>query len=272
MLDGKLVVNFDEIPFSIKYGQNQYVRQGERIALDKATMHRLKKYREGTIGMFLAPGEVLLIIIIYRKAAGSKVRSRLERLNTSGTANIFVCGTKSGSMTSEVWPLAIEMLAKVTRERRGVVELCGTREPRSEDDSPSGADASRDTDDEKEDETPPGYDDWQYGLALYVDSYRVHLERSVALSARDRFGIYIRPLLRNASHLQQPVDRNVGKMYKDLYRRILLNMNGEWLNLLLLGLADRNVDIAKWEQLCTRAHQRVFNYVRFTISPFSELL
>lgn len=46
-VDGDLLLNFDEVPFSIDWSTKQLVAGGERIAMTQTALSRLKKYREG---------------------------------------------------------------------------------------------------------------------------------------------------------------------------------------------------------------------------------
>ena len=49
ILDERRIANFDEVPFTIDWSDNQLVARGERIALTNNAMSRLKKYREGLV-------------------------------------------------------------------------------------------------------------------------------------------------------------------------------------------------------------------------------
>lgn len=237
-LDGRLIVNFDEVPYTIDYDTNQLVADGERISLHKNTMNRLKKYREGTIGLFISPEEVLMVIIIYRKCGGPDVRAELNDLEMTADAKVMMCGTEKGTMNAEIWPQCLEAFANMTRDRRGVTELDGV---------PIG-----DSDDERVG------DDWLYGIALYVDSYRVHLNRSVAMRMAELYGIFVRALLTNASHLMQAVDRNVGVTYKNKYRSKVLTKDRGMRNLLLLDVDDYKMETTKWRQICAGIHCQIF--------------
>ena len=238
-LDGKLMVNFDEIPYSIDWDTKQLVAAGERISLNRTAFDRLKKYREGTIGMFMTPFEVLMIVIIYRKAGGPQVRERLRTLEQTDNSNVFMLGTEKGTMNAEMWPKCLKALAECTKERRGTVEEHG--------------------------------EDWKYAIALYVDSFAVHLNRQVALDTALRYGIFIRPLLRNASHLMQPVDRNVGICFKNKYKSRLLQYNYDFLHMLSLNI-EFTVSVEKYTQMCTGALNTVFLQVYCTLYHFVPFL
>lgn len=191
-VDGRLVVNFDEVPFTINWATKQLVAKGERISLCRSALNQLKKYRTGTIGIFMTVEEILLVVLLYRKTGGPNVRHRLHKLGQTDESQLLVLGSDTGTMDGTTWPLCLEALATVTKERRGVVDETGS--------------------------------DWKYALALYVDNYSVHCNKAVSDDMALRHGIYIRLLLRNCSHIQQPVDRNIGIAFKNMYRALML----EW--------------------------------------------
>jgi len=230
-VDGKMVINFDEVPYSIDYENKQLVAKGERISLTKNAFARLKKYREGTIGIFMTPFEVLAVVIIFRKQGGPTCRERLRKLEGTDTSNVFITGSHKGSMDRHIWPHALKALADVTKKRRGVSKLNNK--------------------------------DWKYGVALYVDCYAVHMNRQLAEDMARDYGIFIRPLLRNASHLMQPVDRNVGKAFKQRYRFLLMRYNYQFLHLLTLNLESFEVSLPKYHEICTGAIHQVFLEVRY---------
>ena len=225
-VDGKMVINFDEVPYTLDYTTKQLVARGERITLTKNAFKRLQKYRQGTIGMFVTPFEVLCIVIIYRKAGGPLVQHRLKHLEHTDNSKVFMMGSEKGTMNRKLWPHALKALADCTKERRGTADLVDG--------------------------------DWKYGVVLYVDSYAVHLDRKLALEFAEKYGIFIRPLLRNASHLMQPVDRNIGVAFKSRYKHILMGHNYKLLHLLSLNLEDHEMSLAKYHELCTGAINTVF--------------
>lgn len=48
-IDGDLLVNFDEVPFSVDYDSKQLVMGNERISMTRTALKRLQKYREGML-------------------------------------------------------------------------------------------------------------------------------------------------------------------------------------------------------------------------------
>ena len=70
-------------------------------------------------------------------------------------------------------------------------------------------------------DTKEGYIVWQ--SKDIGDSFAVYIDRQTACETVRR--ICIRPLIRNESHLMQPMDRYVGKAHKEKFRQELLELN-----------------------------------------------
>ena len=190
-------------------------------------------YISGTIGLFVTPKKLVMAVIIYRKSDGKIKQKRLEDLEQTECGPLMMFGTKTGNMDSTVWPKVLAALAKRTRRERGCV--AGTGE------------------------------DWKYGAALYVDSYAVHLNREVAIALARDHGIFIRPLLRNASHLQQPVDRHIGICFKAMYKRNVLIANYSLLHMLSMSSGSELMPVNKYTQLCAGALNTCLKKVTYNL-------
>ena len=185
----------------------------------------------GTIGLFVTPTELLMAVIIYRQSEGKTAQERLENLEGTDVGPVMMIGTKKGNMDRTIWPKVLEALATRTAARRGVYGSASEK--------------------------------WKYALALYVDSYAVHLNRDVALDIAKRFGIFIRPLLRNASHLMQPVDRHIGICFKNMYKRHVMIANYTLLHMLSMNSENRKMSLKKFIEMCSGAMHTCVNAVEY---------
>lgn len=176
-----------------------------------------------------------MTVIIYRKSGGKRIQKRLRELEQTETGPVLMMGSAKGSMNQYLWPKVLDALAKRTVTRRGVTSLSGKN--------------------------------WKYGLALYVDSYAVHLKREVANDYAADHGIFIRPLLRNSSHLQQPVDRHIGICFKNTYRDKILRANGMLQHMVSQTATPRVTTPKKYMQMCCGAMHETVNQVESSVIP-----
>lgn len=217
VINGLNVVNGDEVPFTLDWSTRQLVIGEERIALGpNALPNCMSKYRMGTLFIFTTPKGPLLTVIIFRKGKEG-VRTKLRGLR-GNAERVLYTANETGSITPEIWIETLKALAQRTTVRRGV-----------------RGDALR----------------WKRALALYVDNHGTHLNKEIAEWARQSFGIYIRPLLPNTSHLMQPVDQNYGVQYKNLFKKRVTRLV-DGIQMLKNLTNDLQFDIQKWRELSVR--------------------
>ena len=226
----KSCANIDEIPYAHNWGTGQLVAPGERVSLKQDAIRRLNKYRKGTITLCTTATEVLLAVIILRGAGGPVVQERLRRQERSDGALVVMLGNKKGTMNAATWRVTCDLLAQRTRVRRGV-------------------------------KGPDSEGNWQHALVLFVDNYEVHLEEDNAARCWHLYGIAIVPFIKNASHIMQPVDRNVGITCKDKFKSSML--------MLLIRIQRRTtecgrsleINMEKFQQLTMGMFERTIRWV-----------
>ncbi len=86
---------------------------------------------------------------------------------------------------------------------------------------------------------------------LNVDNYSVHLDEKVAEEHANLYGIFVRCLLRNASHIQQPIDQHVGIFVKNNIKRKIESWIAECNTFNQLG-SELKYDKQKWRSLIAR--------------------
>ena len=182
-IDGLLVFNADEVPWNININTKQVVSVGERPQVRCSGIPQISKYRKGTLVICMNCGAILFVMVIFPcKSSGARlmpiIQSWLGHLN----ARIFWTISSSGSLNEECWLHLVRAFQNMTKPHRKCLSLQGT--------------------------------DWQRAVALYIDNYGVHLQDDIGNELASKFGIFLRPLLKNASHLQQPVDQHIGLYLK----------------------------------------------------------
>ena len=186
--------------------------------------------------MFTMVGRIVLVCMIFRKAGGKRKRANLEALELCDTGNVQMLGSEKGNVNKELWPQILEMFAQRTRHERGIV----------------GED---------------GVSDWKYAIVLYVDSYGVHLNKKVAARFASDYGIFLRFLLRNSSHIMQAIDRHIGQCLKLLYAGSVMEYNYALLHMLKMPGFTENMAVQKYTELCAAAIQRAV--VQVCLSVFA---
>lgn len=199
-----------------------------------ANQRRHTVLETGTLGVFTLLGRIVLVCMIYRKAGGPRKRAALQALELSDTGNVQMMGAERGTVNAELWPQLLEMFAQRTRHERGVVD---------ED----------------------GKGNWKYALVLYIDSYGVHLNKKVARRFARDYGIILRPLLRNCSHIQQPVDRHIGQCLKLLYKARVMEYNYSLLHMLQIPGWTEEMVVSKYIELCAGAIQNAIEQVSWSL-------
>ena len=227
VIDGHMIINVDEVPFRIDWTTRQLVVEGSRYNLNQTALRFLTKYRMGTLVIFMTPFEPLLIVLIFIKAGGPVVQADLRDFEGSTTSNVICTGNKSGSMDGPIWDLSLRTLAGITKERRGADDLDGS---------------------------------WKYAMCLYADCYGTHMNAAKAHNLYETTGIALCPLLKNCSHLQQPVDQHYGQFFKSCFKRALLRLMIDFQKGRNMG-REMEIDAKKFRELCYRAVQDICDQV-----------
>ena len=182
--DAERELNLDEVPFTLDIGDTrQLCAEGERKSVVAKGMKHTTKYRQGTLVLVSNYKKILLTVVIFNKG-GPRVAQLLE--NLSGTIRdsdvVWEC-SESGSMTTWIWKKTMNCLKNKTKHMRGCLSMDGF--------------------------------DWNKGVVLNIDNFTVHLDADVAKEYAFKYGIFVRCLIKNASHLQQPIDQHVGIFVKN---------------------------------------------------------
>ena len=182
-IDASRVFNVDEVPFDCGITCGNVSAYGERTNLNCCLLSEVTKYRKGTIVLVMNHGVVLFAILIFKVLSGGQnVLEELRGCSGHLGTNVLFAVTKKGSMTHEVWSLLLQTLMNMTKRLRGCKNIDGT--------------------------------DWKKSIVLTADNYVVHLNQELANRFASMYGIFIRCLIKNASHLQQPVDQHIGNLIK----------------------------------------------------------
>ncbi|MCP5008025.1 MAG: hypothetical protein GY941_29435 [Planctomycetes bacterium] len=218
--DGEREFNLDEVPWLVVQKEKQITERGEiaRLAPGPLKQH-ISKYRQGTIVLFVNCFGIILVLLIIKKGKSEQVTKQVQKLKKNCCSRLHVFLSESGSMTQEIWPKAMNLFKNATSQLRECRRRNGT--------------------------------DWKKTVVLNIDNFIVHLNKAIAEEYANNYGIYIRCLARNGSHLQQPVDQNIGKIFKNLFKRFLLEIQFTLDNLDNLGLPVQ-VKTRKWRELVIR--------------------
>ena len=229
---GDRIINGDEVPFEVDWAARQLVTSTERISVAPKMLKYMTKYRFGTLLIFMSPNGPVLTVVIFRKG-GSGVRQQLRDLDRDTSSHVVATATESGNIDSVVWEFALEQLAIRTKTVRGVTNH-----------------ASK----------------WKHAVALYVDNHASHLNERIARMAFEKWGIVIRPLIKNSSNIMQAVDQNYGVLYKETFKRL---MNAVDSSIRIVSGISEEVTCSKpeWRALCIRFISQIVNAVCPFISP-----
>ncbi len=187
--DAEREFNIDEVPFYLDMKTRQIIAIGERPSVTRKNLKYQGKYRNGTLVIISNLKRIYLIVIIYPKG-GKGVAKKLQDMvgGSCGARVLWEC-SQSGSMTREIWEKTMNLFKNMTKVLRGCVEQTTL--------------------------------DWQKAVVLDFDNYGVHLNKEIATRYASLYGIFFRCLLRNASHLQQPIDQHIGVFIKDIIKKKL---------------------------------------------------
>ena len=186
--DARRELNIDEVPFQLDMSKTkQIVGPDERKSVVTKGNKYIAKYRTGSL-VFVSNFEEILLTVIIFSQGGSGVAKLLEKLEGSvtGTPVVWYC-SESGSMTGYIWYKTMNHLKMITNQMRGCKRMDGL--------------------------------DWQKGIVLNIDNYSVHLDSELATKLAVRYGIFSRCLIKNASHIQQPIDQHIGVHIKNRLKR-----------------------------------------------------
>ncbi len=211
--------NLDEVPFTFDMDSKQIVAVGERASVLKKNIKFIGKYRQGTLVLISNYKGILLVIIIFKKG-GKGVAKKLETLmrGTIGGKVVWEC-SESGNMTGRIWKKTMNLIKNMTKVLRG----CKNENSL----------------------------DWKKAIVLNFDNYIIHLERNLADEYAKLYGIFGRCLIRNASHIQQPIDQHIGIFLKN---KIKEKLEGWICNNNRLNSFGQTLDIdtQKWREITAR--------------------
>ncbi len=217
--DAKREFNLDEVPFMLDINTKQILSDNERACVLKKPLRYQGKYRQGTLVLITNFERIFLIVVVYARG-GKGVAKKLEKqMEGTKTQKVMWFCTQSGSVTARVWGKIMNVFKNLTKVLRGCEKQTAT--------------------------------DWRKAIVLNVDNYGVHLEKKLAQKWASLYGIFLRCLLRNASHIQQPIDQHIGETVK----KIIKGKLEKW-----IGSANRynsyGVEVAlskqKWRQVLAR--------------------
>ena len=215
-----LEFNIDEVPFVLNLNNGQVVAWGEDVRVhDQKSAKYASKYRQGTLVIVMNNVSILFILIIFPNG-GPGVLRKLQQKAMVYCNKVYVLCSLSGSMTHSVWLQTLNLFQNLTKSIRGCHSVEGT--------------------------------DWTIAIVLSMDNYGVHLDEKLAKDYSKLFGIYMRCLLKNASHFQQPVDQHVGIWIKNL----IINNLSTWTNNLnafySFGRGVSELKLGKWREFVIR--------------------
>ena len=213
--DGERTLNVDEVPWTMDIEGQQLHVPGECCAVSSDVLQYLGKYRQGTLTLVTNYKEILFIVIIFMNG-GKRVERKLRNMDGNIGSNVMYAVTKSGSMNSRVWKALMKRLMTRTMEIRGCRDVTG--------------------------------EDWTKPVVMYMDNYGPHLRRDVAKKYAVKYGIFLRCLMKNGSHLQQPVDQHVGYFIK----RLVLKLLSRWFSQLERAAAlgkQLSIDLQRWREI-----------------------
>ncbi len=190
--DAEREFNLDEVPFTMNTDSKQIVAitKKERASLNLSKSLKYHgKYRHGTLVIITNFRKIWLVVIIF-SGGGSGVEKKLRKsMQGSVQGKVMWECSESGNMTAAIWKKTLNFFNNLTKTLRGCEKLDST--------------------------------DWTKAIILNIDNYSVHLEAKIADHYAHFYGIFIRCLLRNASHIQQPIDQHVGIFIRNILIHLL---------------------------------------------------
>ena len=228
--DGERELNLDEVPWANQLRPKLLVAGGERSQLVAEAMRGLDKYRKGTILLVVNPFRLLLVILIFRRG-GAQISARLRNMQNDPASIVLPFVTHSGSMTSKLWVVVMDILQKRTKAMRGCLR-------------------------------PDGMD-WRRALALSFDNFGSHGQSAVAENLAAKHGIYCRALMRNASHFEQAVDQHIGAYSKTVFKEAMLHFSLMLRRAFAAGFPVK-INFNKYREICVRYANRMVDRVCWT--------
>ncbi len=220
MWDGEREFNIDEIPWKADQKAKQITPRGKIARLVPGPLgQHISKYRQGTIVLYINCFGIILALLILKKGTSEQIKKQIHKLKKNCHSRLHVFVSETGSMNKEIWGESLNLFKNATARIRGCQNSNGR--------------------------------DWKKAVALNIDNFVVHLNAKVAEEYANLYGIYIRCLARNASHLQQPVDQNIGKIFKNLFKNFLTNLVFTMENLCNLNQGV-NINLKKWREIVIR--------------------
>jgi len=217
--DGTKEFNADEVPWTADPKERQITGWGKAARVVPGAIKHLSKYRQGTIVLFINCFACILALLILKNGKSEQIRNDIRKLKKNCQSNLHIFLSITGSMNAEIWAESLNLFKNATARVRGCHNSNGT--------------------------------DWKNAIVLNIDNCSSHLESKIAEKYSTDYGIHLRCLTRNASHIQQPVDQNIGKIFKIIFKKLLLDMMFKLDNLANLGRAPK-VDTKKWRELVIR--------------------
>ncbi len=217
--DAEREFNLDEVPFAFDMDAKQIIAIGERASVLKKNIKFIGKYRQGTLVIISNYKVILLVIIIFKKG-GTGVAKKLKKLMSgSSRVRVVLDCSESGNMTGRIWKKTMNLIKNMTKVLRGCYNGNSL--------------------------------DWKKAIVLNFDNYIIHLERELADEYAKLYGIFGRCLIRNASHIQQPIDQHIGIFLKN---RIKQNLETWMCNNNRFNSFGQllDIDTQKWREITAR--------------------
>lgn len=215
-INSRYVFNLDEVPWVIDFLSDQVTKKSERTNILSQQLKQISKYRNGTLVVCMNAEEILFVMVIFKVKDGKDVRKDIARwIGRYGTRIIYTV-TKSGSLTQDAWAVALKAFQNLTKKYRRCRHMNG--------------------------------EDYEQPVALYVDNYSVHLNEELGHEYARKYGIFLRYLIKNASHIQQPVDQHIGY---NLKRRVVTRIEAMVVHMdrmLALGQTEP-IGLKKWREV-----------------------
>jgi len=216
--DAERELNEDEIPFTCDTKAKQIVSFGEVARNIKDKISYVGKYRQGTLALVMNFKTILFFILIFKKG-GVGVTEALNKLVGTAYAPVYLFCSESGNMTLPLWIKTMILIQNATKQLRGCRQSHGR--------------------------------DWTKAVVLNIDNYGVHLNSNLAESYAQLHGIFLRCLIRNCSHIQQPIDQHVGKYFKSILKKLLSKFS--YLYETICQFSDEiDINLSKWRQIVVR--------------------
>ena len=236
--DGVRELNLDEVPFNLDMkSTKQIVGPDERPSVVRSKgMKYAGKYRQGTLVLVSNFEKIILCVVIFGQG-GKRVAKWLECLSGSvADSNVFWECSDSGNMTKWIWRKTLNYLQNKTLDIRGCCKMDGS--------------------------------DWTKPIVLNVDNYIVHLEEGLADQYAAKYGIFCRCLIKNASHLQQPIDQHIGIFVKNHLKKKMERWVVDNERMQAVG-SELVFSKQKWRQVVARFVQQVIQKILIKLMSIS---